>query len=252
MEAGLLVTILFLSFASLIHGIAGVGFGMVAMSLFSITLGDFGESVAVVGLLALVVYFLLFLATTRRAKIDWSMVLIITTGGVAGVIAGYGFLLVIQDQSLFKMIVGTVIAGLSILSIFQHKLSLSAGGKWWVAAAVGVIGGFVFSVFIAGGVFIGLYLYSRTNEPADAKPTLQMIFIILSSIRIFVFGVGEFGFSSAILEAALISLLPVVGALFAGHYISTKIRQSVFRLTLFTFLAVTGVAVAVLGGFGRI
>lgn len=84
MEAGFLVTILFLSFASLIHGIAGVGFGMIAMSLFSITLGDFGESVAVVGLLALVVYFLLFLASTRRAKIDWSMVLIITTGGVAG------------------------------------------------------------------------------------------------------------------------------------------------------------------------
>jgi len=250
MTAELTVSIAVLSAAALVHGITGVGFGLTAMSLFSVTRSAFSDSAAIVGAFALIVYVLLFLVSSRKAVIRWYEVFILSAGGFVGIAAGYGFLLIIQNPAVLKILIGTAIAGLSILSLFQQRINPAFRKTWWKAVATGFLGGFVFAVFIAGGVLIALYLYSDSDDPADPKPTLQVILIVLGLMRLIVFGVGLSGFSSGVSETLLFSLLPLTGALFAGHYLSTKVSREAFRQVLFFFLAAMGTAVAVLGGTG--
>jgi len=252
MTAELAVSIAVLSVAALIHGITGVGFGLTAMSLFSVTLSTFSESAAIVGVSALIVYVLLFLVSSRKAAIRWSAVFTVSAGGVAGVAAGYGFLMIIHNPAVMKIVIGTAIAGLSDLSLLQHRIKISFRRTWWQAAAAGFFGGFVFAVFIAGGVLVALYLYTETDDTKEVKPTLQVILIVLGLLRVIVFGTGEFGFTHDVSETLILSLLPLTGALFTGHYLSAKVPQAAFRQVLFLFLAVMGTAVAVLGGTGLI
>ena len=252
MTAELAFSIVILTAAAFVHGLTGVGFGMTAMSLFSVTPGAYGESAGIVGVAALFVYVLLFSVTSRKTSIRWYEVVSVSAGGAAGVAAGYGFLLIVQNPSVLKVVIGAAITALSLLSLFQHRIDISIRKTCWSAVMAGFFGGFVFAVFIAGGVLIALYLYTDTEKPAEMKLTLQVILIVLGLLRIIVFRAGHSDFTPGVSGILIFSLLPITGALLTGHYFSTKVRQAAFRKALFIFLSAAGTGIAVLGGTGLI
>jgi len=129
MEIDNLIIYVVITIAALVHGFSGVGFGLVSMIIFSFIFNDIERIAAVVGIIGTLVFTGLFFISKDNKKIDWLKVLIISLGSVLGTYVGYKFLLLFNNNAIFKVFIGIAILILSMISVFKYPVKFISDDK---------------------------------------------------------------------------------------------------------------------------
>lgn len=243
-----IIIMLTMSFAALVQGFSGLGFGIINMTVFSfLTFNLERISVAVTIIFIFNTLLLLFLSH-KRMKIDWIRVLLVSIGMVLFIPVGYRFILLFYQLPVFKFALGLVIllASLFLLLSFRYKKKIHTA----YGILFGCVSGFIAGAFMSGGPPTTLYLYSQIEDPRDMKSTTQAIFIIGGFTRLFTVGIGQIGFTKDVLLISLIVQIPSFLMLVLGHFISEKLDTHIIRKIIYGLLGFFGVIIAVNGFIG--
>jgi uncharacterized membrane protein YfcA len=166
-------------------------------------------------------------------------------GEIVGVPLGYLFILILGNQPIFRLILGVSLIGFAVNGLlrprFRQKLSLFFG------SVAGLIGGFLTGAFTMGGPPLALFLYSRYQNPVDAKATLQIMILMACIYRLFnIFMFGE-GITPNILKIGAISLLFVMVFSGIGHLSSRRIPKELFVKIIYLFICFAGIMSVIRG-----
>lgn len=221
------------------HGFTGLGFGIVILAGIVFIPWDFERSTVVVNLLVLVIHSSVIWASLREAPIQWKLVGLILIGLSVGVPLGYLFILFFGNQPIFQFVFGFSLAGFAANELIKPRIK--AMPKFFGLPA-GIVGGFLGGAFTTSGPPIAIFLYSQKKDPALLKGTLQVVFMIATLWRllnIILFGPG---ISRSVLEITFLCLLFVVIFSFIGHKMSLRVSSNIFLKTVYTIIAVAGIA----------
>jgi uncharacterized membrane protein YfcA len=229
---------LIVAFAAFAQGFTGLGFGIIAIAGIAFTPWDLERASVVTNLLLIVLNCTIIYAGRKDFRIDWKLVGVILIGESAGVPMGYWFILTFGNRPVFRLALGIVLIIFAANALFRprirRKLPLALG------AAAGVIGGFFAGAFTAGGPPLALFIYSRHKNPADAKGTLQIVFMAATLwrlINIVWFGKGV---SFEILFIGAFSFPIVIFFASLGHVLTRRISSETFLKIVYAFIGFAG------------
>lgn len=226
------------AFAAFTQGFTGLGFGIIAIAGIAFTPWDLERASVITNLLLIVLNCTIIYTGRKDFRIDWKVVTVILLGESVGVPIGYWFILTFGDRSIFRFALGTVLiifaANALLRPRIRTKLPLGLG------VAAGIVGGFFAGAFTAGGPPLALFIYSRYQNPADAKGTLQIVFMAATLWRLVnIVSFGR-GVSIEILVISAYSLPFVVVFAALGHILTRRISSETFLKIVYSFIGFAG------------
>jgi uncharacterized membrane protein YfcA len=231
--------------AAFIHGYSGVGYGLVPMTVYSFLHSDLERLTVVISMISLCSFLLLFVLSTRGNRMDLGIFFPVSIGSILGVPLGYRYILFFHDRPLFKITLGAVILLVSLLSLSDNRLRHRLKRGWGVL--FGFIGGFIGGAFISGGPVIALYVYSQVEDPRNQKGTLQAIFLVGIIVRLISVGIGVVGYTTDVLIMSSILVIPTSIMLILGHLLSAGFNVTAIKRSIFLFLCIFGIVIAING-----
>jgi len=228
-----------------VRGFSGLGSGIITMTAFSLLDANLERVSVILNIVFTINTLVLLYLSSRRLKIIWREVLLVSIGTLIGIPAGYQFILRYHQLPLFKFFLGTIILLGSLYFFFPFRFGKGMHSAFGVL--FGAVSGFIAGAFMSGGPPLTLYLYSKMHDPRDMKGTLQATFIIASIIRLVTVGIGRAGYSGNVLMTALVVLAPAVLMLYLGHRVSEKLDLHLVRKLIYGLLGCFGAVIAVHG-----
>lgn len=241
----LLLIGLAVAIASFIHGFSGFGFGIISMALFSMLPFDLERISAVLSIVALLIISTLVFFSGKDSKIVWKHVLFISLGILIGSPLGYGFLLAFKDQPLFRVIAGMIFMYFAVHNLFS--LHARRELHTFFGVLLGIASGFISGALVSGGPPIIFYLYSRVKDPRKMKGTVQVVFVVLCVIRIFLVVVKGPGYTMELGKVILYVTPAGLLLLILGHFLSRFSSVSTFKKIVYVLLFLFGLLVCVKG-----
>lgn len=225
--------------AYFIRGIAGFGSGLIAVPLLSLA--------APVPVVVPLVVTLDYVGSTGQGiknlgRVAWREQLRLIPLMLVGIGLGLLVLGALPPALLARPLGAFVIA----FALYQWLPVPALRGSPILAAAGGVLGGLVGTLFGAGGPFYVIYLRLRDLDPSAFRATFAANFLIDGGIRLVAYVVmGLYGGSTLI---AVVLALPVAAvALLAGGRIHTGLSQPGFMRLISLLLLASGVALLLRG-----
>lgn len=235
------LVILMVVIAASIHGYAGFGFGIISMALVALLPVNLERASVVITLTSISVILGLLLLSRRHDKIHWLQVALILPGGFLGVPIGYWFIAQFGDQPVFRLILAMALIAFSLNGLIRREPPKPRPLPAWTALPVGLLSGFLGGAFVSGGPPIIIYLYSRTTDPREMKPTIQATFLSLSSFRLLTIGFGEKGLTQGgVLWISLAAVPIVLCVLVLGHRFSRGHSVENFRRAIYYLIMTMG------------
>jgi uncharacterized protein len=231
--------VLIVVFAAFAQGFMGLGFGIIVMAGAAFTPWDLERASVLTNILLLFLNSTIIFAGRRDFRIDWKLVALIISGEICGVPLGYWFIYALGNRPVFRLALGIVLVIFAADRVFRPRLAkpLPAPLGW----TAGVIAGFLAGAFTAAGPPLALFIYSRHKIPAQAKGTLQVVFMsatLWRLITIIFFGKG------VTLHLAGISAIMIPAVIFfavVGHFLTRRVSSALFEKVVYTFIGVAGV-----------
>lgn len=224
-----------IALAYLVRGVAGFGSGLIAIPLLALFL----PLSTVVPLIVLLDYIASFTqGVSNRSAIRWKEILTLIPFSLVGVALA---LFVISQASMLLLTkalgVFIILFALYMLSGFTPKADAARG---WAAAA-GLSGGMIGTLFGTGGPFYVTYFKARGLEKAAFRATFATMFLVDGAARLVGYaGSGLFTLGFLFWVAAA---LPVMGMfLYIGGHIHTKLTQAQFQRAISVLLLASGSA----------
>ena len=166
----------------------------------------------------------------------------------AGVVLGYFALGHMSDKNT-RSLIGVIIVSLCVLGYWRRYLTArtqeTAEPKHWsVAAAIGVVAGFITLVANAAGPLMAIYLVAMRLPKMQFVGTAAVFFMVLNLFKVpFMVKLGlitpqSFEFNLMLAPAVLI------GA-FTGRWLLVRINQQWFEKLVLAFSAVAGILLIV-------
>lgn len=242
MTAALLTAVGVLSLASFVQGLAGFGFGLVAMAILPSLLG-IGEAQAIVTVAGMT-------ATLTRTfislpDVQWSSVGRLWVGAAIGVPLGFS-LLTAADPALVMRALGAAICAMVLFEVFvarRRGLSLPT----WTGWGVGLMSGALSGAFNVGGPPLVAYIYDRPWTKEQQVATLNGIFIGAGSIRLGML-IWHNQLHSGTLMSAAWAAAPMAAAIAFGNWLLSYVPQQRLRNGIYLVLMLLGVRYLILGG----
>ena len=183
--AGVLILLGIFIIAGMVQGAAGFGFGLVAVALMSLLVDVRDASVMLApSTLAMNLYILLRL----REHFTFDRIFPLLVAAVVGVPLGIWFLLQARvaaiDLALGILLLLAVVQGL--IPVFNQK-------RWhpvFMGIPCGLLSGILAGAFASGGPPAVAYVVSQKFTRFRHSATLQVIFLVSSSVRILILGAG--------------------------------------------------------------
>ena len=231
----LLISVVILSAAFLIRGIAGFGSGLIAIPLLALML-PLPVVVPVVGLLD-------YAASAshgvrHRKAVVWRDLLPIIPFSLVGVVVAL-YLFTSLDAILLRKLLGGFILLYACYSLLDPSPPKRFSRTW--AAPVGVFGGLISTLFGTGGPFYVIYLRLRGHGKDAFRATVAVIFLIDGASRITGYIIA--GFISMEMLVLTAAALPVVAvAMYIGGHIHTTISAKTFTRLISVLLLGSGTA----------
>ncbi|MCP4003472.1 MAG: sulfite exporter TauE/SafE family protein [bacterium] len=219
-EALLTPSILFV--AAVVQGFLGFGFGIIAMSGLSLTVG--------VWFAAGVVNLAGFVQTSSgawalRDHIRWPLVRRVLMGTVFGVATGL-WLFQQLDLRLLQRLLGVVIVAIAGWNLSPWRPKPAESPQWDIPA--GAMSGLLNGLFNTGGPPLVAHIYRYPGSPESLKATLYVLLLCTVSIRIP--GAWSQGmFPSEVWRAAALSVVPVLVGSLLGIALARRIDPMRFR-----------------------
>ena len=209
-----------LFFAYLVRGIAGFGSGLIAVPLLSLAF----PLTSVVPMVVALDYIGSFGQGAKNLeRIIWKEQFALVPFMLIGISLGFFVFWAIPSSVLSKMLGGFVI----VYAVYQLLSLPSLGTSKWIAAACGVFGGLVGTLFGTGGPFYVMYFSVRNLNKDAFRATFAANFMIDGGIRLVsYFVVGLLGFET--LACVLVALPIIVAGLYLGGRIHTGLSQQSF------------------------
>ena len=226
-----LFSVLFVAYV--VRGIAGFGSGLIAIPLLALVLP--------LPLAVPLVVALDFLASASqgvrdRQQIQWAEILPTLPFAVMGILAASVALKTAAAASLLKGLAVFILA-YALYSLAGH-IPRRRVSRWW-AGPVGLLGGFVGTVFGTGGPFYVVYLQMRHLDKTAFRASFATLFLLDGSDRLIAY------LLSGLLDLRFLMLLalclPVVAiGIFLGGRIHADISQEAFRRGISLLLLSSG------------
>jgi uncharacterized protein len=224
--------------------------GITGLSILSIALfvHVFPSSKQTSGLVLPLLIFGDFVAVfSYRAHAQWQFVWKLLPWTAAGVVLGYLTLGHISDHTA-RIMIGVIIVALCVMGYWRR-----AGGNaqervtrwpWSVAAAIGVIAGFITLIANAAGPLMALYFLAMRLPKMQYVGTAAVFFLVLNLFKVpFMANLGLITVSSFKMNLLLAPAV-LVGAL-AGRWLLIRINQRLFETLVLALSAIAGVMLIV-------
>ncbi len=226
------------AFAAFAQGFTGLGFGIIAIAGIAFTPWDLERASVVTNLLLVILNCTIIYAGRRDFRIDWKLVGVILIGQSLGVPAGYWFILAFGNHPIFRLALGIVLIIFAANELFRPRIRkrLPLG----LGVLAGIIGGFFAGAFTAGGPPLALFIYSRHKNPADAKGTLQFVFMAATLWRLFnIVSIGK-GVSYEIIKISVFTFPVVILFASIGHLLTRRVSSAAFLKIVYFFIGFAG------------
>lgn len=233
------------AFAAFSQGFTGLGFGIIAIAGIAFTPWDLERATVVTNILLIVLNCTIIYGGRNFTRIDWKLVGVILAGESVGVPFGYWFIYTFGNRSEYRLALGLVLIFFAAYEFFRPRVRKELHILW--GGVAGIFGGFFSGAFTAAGPPLALFVYSRHRSPADAKGTLQVVFMAATLLRLFNIVCFGKGISVEILRISAVSLPVVIGGACLGMALAKRIPTSTFLRIVYGFIAAAGIMNVVRG-----
>jgi hypothetical protein len=221
--------------------------GITGLSILSVALFThvFPSSKQASGLVLPLLIFGDFVAVlSYRAHTQWRYLWKLLPWTAAGVVLGYFALGHISDRTA-RIMIGVIIVSLCVLGYWRRYLTVrtqedTGTWHWSLAAALGVVAGFITLVANAAGPLMAIYLIAMRLPKMQFVGTAAVFFMLLNLFKVpFMVKLGlitapSFQFNLMLAPAVLL------GA-FAGRWLLVRINQQLFENLVLALSAIAGV-----------
>jgi uncharacterized membrane protein YfcA len=218
----------------LAQGVAGFGFGLVAMSLITWVLQVRAATVSIV-FASLAVN--IILVARLRKHFEWERVLPVAVSVALGVPLGLVLLMNVNDAILSRLLGALLLV--SAAQGFIRSMSHRPLHPVIVGVPLGLASGALSAAFASGGPPLIVYMRSQNFGRLRYVVSMQLTLAVSGLARILVFGVSGM-FDRASLGRALIAIVPAAGGAWLGLVFLRRLSEKAFRLG-------TGAVVGLLG-----
>jgi uncharacterized protein len=225
-----------LGIAALLVGFAKTSIGGVAaisVALFAAVLPARESSGALLPLL--ITGDVLAVAAYRR-HVEWPALLRLFPSVAVGVLAGAGFIAVVDDTTMRRTI-GAVLLAVVTVHLWQRRRPMAPPGRVR-AVMYGLLAGFTTMVANAGGAVMALYLLSSGYSKMRFLGTAAWFFFIVNLFKVpFSAGLGLIDAGSLTLNAVLIGAVVLGGVI--GRASIKRLDQKRFEQLVLVFTVVS-------------
>jgi uncharacterized protein len=234
---------------ALMVGIAKAG--ITGLSILSVALFAhvFPSSKQASGLVLPLLIFGDFVAVlSYRTHTQWRYVWRLMPWTAAGVVLGYFALGHVSDATA-RIMIGVIIVSLCVLGYWRRYLRAQAleneaTWHWALAAALGVMAGFITLVANAAGPLMAIYLIAMRLPKMQFVGTAAVFFMILNLFKVpFMVKLGLITAQS--FEFNLMLAPAVLAGAFAGRWLLIRINQQLFENMVLALSAIAGVMLIV-------
>ena len=230
---------LIVAFAAFSQGFMGLGFGIITIAGLGFMPWDLERATVIINLLLIVLNSTIIYAGRKDFRINWKLVGVILAGEVFGVPLGYWFIFTFGNKPVFRLALGVVliifVANQLLRPTFKKPLHLGFG------IVAGVLGGFLAGGFTAAGPPLALFIYSQYRNAADAKGTLQVVFMTATLWRLFNIIIFGRGISIELVKLAGIFFVIVVAFAILGHWATYRVPHRWYTKIVYSFIGLAGV-----------
>lgn len=230
----IVLSFLIILFASVVQGMTGFGFSLIAVPLLGLflPLKDF------VPMLVLFSFILsIFLYKKLSGDFNKKRIIVLALSGISSTFFGINILKIVDD-TILKLVVGVVILISSVIMIFgiRIKIRLKILGDIIAGVLSGLLNG---SVSLSGPPVI-LLLSNENTEKETFRKTLTTYFLTLNFISLPMFFVNEL-LTRGIVIKSLINL-PALGiGMCLGLFIGNRISEGHFKKITLGMIFILGI-----------
>lgn len=230
----IVLSFLIILFASVVQGMTGFGFSLIAVPLLGLflPLKDF------VPMLVLFSFILsIFLYKKLSGDFNKKRIIVLALSGISSTFFGI-YILKIVDDTILKLVVGVVILISSVIMLFgiRIKIRLKILGDIIAGVLSGLLNG---SVSLSGPPVI-LLLSNENTEKETFRKTLTTYFLTLNFISLPMFFVNEL-LTRGIVIKSLINL-PALGiGMCLGLFIGNRISEGHFKKITLGMIFILGI-----------
>jgi uncharacterized protein len=225
--------------------------GITGLSILSVALFThvFPSSKQASGLVLPLLIFGDFVAVlSYRRHTQWRYLWKLIPWTAAGVVLGYFALDHISDRTA-RIMIGVIIVSLCVLGYWRRYLTVqtqetTGSWHWTLAAALGIVAGFITLVANAAGPLMAIYLIAMRLPKMQFVGTAAVFFMALNLFKVpFMVKLGlitapSFEFNLMLAPAVLL------GA-FIGRWLLVRINQQLFENLVLALSAIAGVLLIV-------
>jgi len=227
------------AFAAFSQGFMGLGFGIITIAGLGFMPWDLERATVIVNLLLIVLNCTIIYAGRKDFRINWKLVGVILAGEVLGVPVGYWFIYTFGSKPVFRLALGVLliifVANQLLRPAFKKPMHLGFG------AVAGILGGFLAGGFTAAGPPLALFLYSQYRNAADAKGTLQVVFLTATLWRLMTIIIFGRGITIDLVKLAGINCIVVVVFAILGHWLTYRVPNRWYVKIVYSFIGFAGV-----------
>ncbi|MCB2180976.1 MAG: sulfite exporter TauE/SafE family protein [Desulfobulbaceae bacterium] len=228
-----LIPLIFLA-AGFTQGVSGFGSALVAMPLLLFFM-DAHTAVPLCMLNGLIITS--FLSLQLRRHVDWQKITPLLFGCMPGIYVGARFLKE-ADSNLIKLLLGVMLVGYSLYSLFLKPRTRKIRALWPYAAGFGT--GVIGSAFSAGGPPTIIYVTLTSWEKDDIKATLSVFFFITGIFMASAHAVTGLTTRTVLGYFSLSALFVLLGV-WLGSIFYGRIRRETYLRVILSLLVVMGV-----------
>jgi len=225
--------------------------GITGLSILSVALFThvFPSSKQASGLVLPLLIFGDFVAVlSYRTHTQWRYLWKLMPWTAAGVVLGYFALAHISDKTA-RIMIGVIIVSLCVLGYWRRYLHVqtqeaTATRHWTLAAAIGIIAGFITLVANAAGPLMAIYLVAMRLPKMQFVGTAAVFFMVLNLFKVpFMVKLGLITAQS--FEFNLMLAPAVLFGAFVGRRLLIRINQQLFEKLVLGFSAIAGILLIV-------
>jgi len=224
--------------ASVLQGIFGFAFMLIAMPLVSFIL-DIRTTVPLLALVSFsvsLIYWFLVLRLPRSEPFHYKKIMPLFAGASLGIPIGVSFLIQF-DERLIKLILGIVLILYSIYSLFYKRIIVRLPD--WTGYIFGFFSGLMGGAFNIGGPPVVFYISTKEWSKIDIISSLSLFYVVASTL-IMLFHIWAGNITGDI----VVTFLEILPAEFIGMLLGTslfrRISEDKYRKGIFALLIVMG------------
>ena len=221
--------------------------GITGLSILSVALFThvFPSSKQASGLvLPLLIFGDIIAVLSYRTHTQWRYLWKLMPWTAAGVVLGYFALGRISDETA-RIMIGVIIVALCALGYWRTYLRVQSqettgAWHWSVAAAIGVVAGFITLIANAAGPLMAIYLIAMRLPKMQFMGTAAVFFMVLNLFKVpFMVKLGlitpqSFEFNLILAPAVLLGAL-------AGRWLLMRLNQQLFEKLALSLSAIAGI-----------